>query len=57
MKISAYTPSGEQLTNTQKELIISDFVEEGIKPPSDIMQFEDVEFIGMLFTVQLKVFS
>lgn len=53
--VSAYTPDGKQLTDMQKDEIILEFVNEGIKPPCDIMKFEDVIFIGLEFHVRAYV--
>ena len=53
--VSALTPDGNQLTAAQKTEIIQDFVSEGIKPPADIMRFEDVGLIGLEFTIHAFV--
>ena len=47
--ISAFTDSGNQLTETQKEDIVS--ILRDRKAPSDIIDFQDVEFIKMKFNI------
>lgn len=53
--IAAYSPTQEQLTDEAKEAIILDLVTRKIKPPCDIIQFTDVEFIGLEFHVDAYV--
>jgi len=47
--ISAYTDSGDQLTQTQKDQVIENLLDK--KAPTDIPEFIDVEFIKIKFTV------
>lgn len=45
--VSAFTPAGDQLTDSEKNAIIYDLATNQVKPPSDILQFTDVEFIWL----------
>lgn len=47
--VSAYTPAGEQLSDSQKTELIA-YVND-YKPPEDIIQFSDVDFIYLAFNV------
>lgn len=53
--VSAYSPTQEQLTDEAREAIILDLVTRKIKPPCDLIQFTDVEFIGLEFHVNAYV--
>lgn len=50
IRISAFTDSGEQLSNAQKEIILDELRDR--KAPTDIISFEDVIFIGVRFNVE-----
>ena len=53
VKVSAFTPAGEQLTTSQQEEVI-EFLKQD-KPPTDIVRFYDVNFIYLAFHMQLFV--
>lgn len=53
IKISAFTPAGEQLTTSQKTEIIEYL--NPYKPPEDIVQFQDVDFILLAFNIDAYV--
>ena len=50
IRISAFTDSGEQLSNAQKEIILDELRDR--KAPTDIISFEDVIFIGVRFNIE-----
>jgi len=50
VRVSAFTPLGEQLDNTQKTEVITSIKED--KPPTDIVSFIDTDFIYLAFHVQ-----
>jgi hypothetical protein len=47
--VSAYTPAGAQLSTTQKNTLSALLNPD--KPPEDIVQFDDVNFINLIFNV------
>jgi hypothetical protein len=49
IRISAFTDSGDQLSEVQKQTIIDEL--EDRKAPTDILSFEDVEFIRLQFNI------
>lgn len=49
VNVSAFTPGGEQLTTSQKEEILDDIKPD--KPPTDIIQFVDTNFIYLTWHV------
>jgi len=51
--VCAITPLGVELTEDQQESVIEDLVL--YKSPTDVLQFEDVEFIYLIFHVVAKV--
>ena len=51
--VSAYTPSGEQLSPSQQRALIL-YVNDD-KPPEDIIQFTDVEFIYLTFHIDAYI--
>jgi len=51
--VSAFTPAGEQLTEQQKNEVITSIKED--KPPTDIIQFSDANFIYLIFHVHAYV--
>lgn len=55
IRISAYNSLGLQLSSAEKTAIIKDLVDRKIKPPADILQFIDVEFIGLEFHIAASV--
>jgi len=55
--VSAFTPAGDQLTDSEKEAIIFDLADNQIKPPCDILQFTDAEFIWMEFHIVAYVYD
>lgn len=53
VNVSAFTPSGEQLTTLQKTAVINEI--KGNKPPTDILKFTDTEFIYLAFHIAAYV--
>lgn len=53
VNVSAFTPGGEQLTDTQKEEIIEDLKPD--KPPTDIIVFNDTNFINLAWHIEAYV--
>jgi len=53
VNVSAFTPSGEQLTDEQKIKVITGIKED--KPPTDIITFIDANFIYLIFHIKAFV--
>lgn len=53
VNVSAFTPAGEQLTNSQRIDIIDSIKED--KPPTDIVKFYDTDFINLIFHIDAFV--
>ena len=53
VNVSAFTPGGEQLTTSQKEEIIEELKPD--KPPTDIIQFVDTNFINLAWHIDASI--
>ncbi len=51
VNVSAITPAGEQLTDSQKETVIENIKPD--KPPTDILKFWDAEFIYLAWHIDI----